>query len=186
MDRVGAADARRVDEAVDAQVALGRRARADGDRLVRHPDVARGAIAFGIHRHRCEAHVAARANDAHRDLPAVGDQNLAQNHAILAFGVGQPGTYPRRYRVKEALLNTTKCTRLRPGQLRDERDLPPLPKPLRGRCRCSLGRAARRWSRLVAPKPQSGEGGRSFGRWVLWILGVVVDCPDDGATYRCS
>jgi hypothetical protein len=27
---------------------------------------------------------------------------------------------------------------------------------------------------LVSPKPQGGEGGRSFGRWVLWILGVVA------------
>jgi len=29
-------------------------------------------------------------------------------------------------------------------------------------------------SGLVPPKPQSSEGGRSFGRWVLWVLGVVV------------
>jgi hypothetical protein len=29
-------------------------------------------------------------------------------------------------------------------------------------------------SGLVPPRLQASEGGRSFGRWVLWVLGVVV------------
>src|SRR5687767_2802083 len=89
MNCVGAAGAHRIDDAVDAKVALARRAGADGDRLICHADVPRGAIAFGIHRHRREAKVTTRADDAHRDLPAVGDEDLAQNQAILASSVGR-------------------------------------------------------------------------------------------------
>src|SRR5687767_135191 len=81
MNRVGAAGARRVDDAVDAKVALARRAGADGNRLIGHADVPRGAVAFGIHRHRREAKVTTRADDAHRDLPAVGDEDLAQRQS---------------------------------------------------------------------------------------------------------
>src|SRR4030095_15227728 len=87
MYRVGATGPRRIDDAVDAKVALTRRTRANRDCLIRHADVARSAIAFRIHRYRREAHVTTRAHDAHRDLPAVGDEDLAQNQAILASSV---------------------------------------------------------------------------------------------------
>src|SRR5262245_15529688 len=87
MYRVGATGLGCIDDPIDAEVTLTRRTRTDRYCLIRHADVPGCAIAFGIHRHRREAHVTTRADDAHRDLPAVGDEDLAQNHAILAFGV---------------------------------------------------------------------------------------------------
>jgi hypothetical protein len=73
--------ARSVENRVDAQVTFGRGVAADRDGFIGHAHMARGAIAFGKHRHRREACVAACANHAHRDLPAVGDEDLAQDHA---------------------------------------------------------------------------------------------------------
>src|SRR5687768_16863849 len=87
MDRVGTGCASRVDDAVDPKVAVAGRVGPDAYRLVRHADVTRGTIALGIDRHRFEVQVAARANHAHRDLPAVGDEDFVQNQAILAFDV---------------------------------------------------------------------------------------------------
>jgi hypothetical protein len=29
-------------------------------------------------------------------------------------------------------------------------------------------------SGLVPPTQQSSQGGRSFGRWVIWVLGVLI------------
>ena len=87
MYRVGATGPGCIDDPIDAKVTLTRRTRTDRYCLIRHADVPGCAITFGIHRHRREAHVTTRADDAHRDLPAVGDEDLAQNHAILAFGV---------------------------------------------------------------------------------------------------
>src|SRR6185436_15353924 len=99
MYRVGAAGPGGIDDPIDAEVTLARRTRTDRDCLIRHADMARCAIAFGIHRHRREAHVTTRAHDAHRDLPAVGDEDLAQNQAILASGVrrleSDPADIPR-------------------------------------------------------------------------------------------
>src|SRR5688500_8842705 len=77
MHRVGGAGAGRIDDAVDAQVALRWRTRPNRHRLVRHPHVPCGAIALGEHRHRLESHVAARANDAHGNLSAVRDEHVA-------------------------------------------------------------------------------------------------------------
>ena len=46
----------------------------------------RGAIALGEDRHRPEAELTARANDAYRDLPAVGDQDLVQDPGDSTLG----------------------------------------------------------------------------------------------------
>src|SRR5688572_19647356 len=173
MDCVGPADAGRIDDAVDAKVALARLARADGDRLIRHADVARGAVAFGIHRHRREAKVTTRAHDAHRDLPAVGDEDLAQNQAILASAVRRLGSDAADIRKEERSLDSIKCTGC--GLVNFATSVA---------CRrCELPLAAHADDVSAAPlddvgvvplELRSSEGGRSFGRWVLWILGVVV------------
>jgi hypothetical protein len=83
------------------------------------------AIAFGIHRYRREAHVTTRADDAHRDLPAVGDEDLAQNHAILTFGVMRfwlVGRYPEG----GADTEQHQMHWLRPREFLDERRVPTL------------------------------------------------------------
>ena len=71
------------ENAIDAEVAVGRCIAADGDRFVSHPDVTRQSIALGEDRHRAQAEIAARANHAHRDLSAVSNEDLAQDPAIL-------------------------------------------------------------------------------------------------------
>ncbi len=76
MNGVGARAARRVDNAIDSQVAVLWRARPDGIRLVGVPHVQGRAVTLGIDGHRRQVHFPARANDAHGDLAAVGDQDL--------------------------------------------------------------------------------------------------------------
>ena len=83
VDAVGARFLRGVDDRVDAQVAFARRARADRVRLVRVAHVQRRPIAFGVDGDRRHAQLAAGADDAHRDLAAVGDQNLFQGPTLI-------------------------------------------------------------------------------------------------------
>ena len=63
------------------EVALGRRRRADADRLVGHGDVLEVAVDGGVHRDRRDAERVARAQDAQRDLAAVGDDDFVQHGA---------------------------------------------------------------------------------------------------------
>ena len=79
MHGVGAGRARGVDQLVDAEVALGRRARPDVDGLIGVAHVPRAAIAVGIHGDRRDPELAAGADDAHGDLAAVGDEDF---HAV--------------------------------------------------------------------------------------------------------
>jgi len=62
-----------VDQLVDPEVALARRARSDRIRLVRVADVQSRPIAFGVDGDRRDAQLTARADDAHGDFAAVGD-----------------------------------------------------------------------------------------------------------------
>ena len=97
MHRVGARLPGDIDDRVDAQVAFARRARPDGPRLVGEAHVQGRAIAFGIDRHRGNAHVAARTDHTHRDLATVGDQNLLHQTeplTILAVTVGRASAAP--------------------------------------------------------------------------------------------
>ena len=73
-------------DAIDAKVAVRRGIATNRDRLVGHAHVTGRAIAFGKHRHRPEAEIAARANDAYRDLPAVGDEDLVQDPRDSTLG----------------------------------------------------------------------------------------------------
>ena len=64
-----------VDDRVDVEVALPRRGRADADRDVRLGDVAGVGVGVAVDGDRADAHRAQRADDAHGDLAAVGDQD---------------------------------------------------------------------------------------------------------------
>jgi hypothetical protein len=93
VDGIGPGSPRRVNQSIDVEVALGRGIRADGAGFIGQPHLPRGSIAFGIDRHRRQPEIAARTDDAHGDLAAVGDQNLAQNVVILLLtvrGLGRP------------------------------------------------------------------------------------------------
>jgi len=72
-----------IEDAVDAQVAVGGRSGADALRLIRHADVRRIAVGVGIDRHGGDAHFPQRAHDAHGDLPPVGHQHLAEHQREL-------------------------------------------------------------------------------------------------------
>ena len=87
MDGVGAVAARGLEDAVDPQVALGGRAGSQARRLVGHADVQGGAVGVGVHRHGRNSHLPQRADDAHRNLAAVGDQDLAEHADGIVAGV---------------------------------------------------------------------------------------------------
>ena len=79
MDRVRAGDLGSGDDAVGLEIAVLARAGADADRLVGELDVHGIDIRLGINRHRMHAEFAAGADDAKRDLAAVGDQDFVEH-----------------------------------------------------------------------------------------------------------
>ena len=87
MNGVGTRTSRDVDEFIDPKVALSRRARADRIRLVGIANVERRAVAFRIDSDGRNAHFAAGTDDAHRDLAAVGDEDLLHSKRGLLYFV---------------------------------------------------------------------------------------------------
>jgi len=81
MQGIAAGLYRQVHQLARVQVA-GQRVLADEIGLVGTLDVQRMAVGFGEHRHRADAHFGTGADDAHRDFPAVGDQQLL-DHAVF-------------------------------------------------------------------------------------------------------
>ena len=79
MDGLGARALGHTEDLVHPKVRLGSWRRADGIRFVGPRDVERGAIDVGINRDGGDTHFTARADDAHRDLSPVGDQNLLEH-----------------------------------------------------------------------------------------------------------
>ena len=77
MNGVGPGARGGIDDPIDRQVTLARRARADGVRLVGVADVKRRTIAVGINRGRRDAHFAARSRNAHGDLAAIGYEHFS-------------------------------------------------------------------------------------------------------------
>ena len=75
MHRLRAGAPRRGDDGVDVEVALPCRRRPDAHRDVGLGDVAGAGVGVAEDRDRADAHRAQRADDPHRDLAAVGDQN---------------------------------------------------------------------------------------------------------------
>ena len=78
MHPVGARRPTHVHQLVDPKVALRRLVRADRMRFVGQPHMKRIPIALRIHRNRGEPHFAARPDNPHGDLAAIGDQYLVQ------------------------------------------------------------------------------------------------------------
>ncbi len=79
MHRLGAGPAARLDDAVAAQIALGRWRRADAHRLVRLADMERVGIGVGMDRNRGDAHAARRADHPAGNLAAIGDEDLLEH-----------------------------------------------------------------------------------------------------------
>ena len=78
MHAVGARSPRDVDHPIDPKIAFRSLIRSDGVRFVCQPDVKRIAIALRVHRNRANSHVAARPNDPHGNLAAIGNKQLVQ------------------------------------------------------------------------------------------------------------
>ena len=83
MDRLGARLETGGDDLVDREIGRRGRGRADGDRLVRHFDVERVLIGFGIDRDGPDAHPARRPDDATGDFAAVGDQDRLKHRPLV-------------------------------------------------------------------------------------------------------
>ncbi len=72
---------RRLDDPVASQIALRRRRCADVHRLVGLAHVRSARVGVAVHGDRRDAHLAAGADDAQRDLAAVGDQDLLEHQS---------------------------------------------------------------------------------------------------------
>ena len=87
MDGVGAAVFRDLQNLVDVEVRLSRGGSTDGEGLVRHQNVQRGAIHIRIDRHRGNSQLAAGTDDPHRDLPPISDKNLLEHDLEKHFAI---------------------------------------------------------------------------------------------------
>ena len=90
MNRVGAGDLGGGDDARNLEVRVARGRRADADIVIREAHVQRFAVGFGVDGHGLDAELAARADDAQRDLAAVRDQDFLE-HAAGAVGLTVSG-----------------------------------------------------------------------------------------------
>ncbi len=78
MHRPGTARPGGVEQAVDPEIALARRRRADGHGEIGGADVRRQAIRLRVHRHRLEPLLVAGADDAQGDFASVRDEDAAE------------------------------------------------------------------------------------------------------------
>lgn len=76
MNRLRAGKLGSGDDAVLVQIALLGWCRADTIAFVRHRHVQRALVRLGVYRDGRDAHLLAGADDAHGDLPAVGNEYL--------------------------------------------------------------------------------------------------------------
>src|SRR6516165_10394561 len=79
MDGVDAQQLGGADDAGNVQVTVSRRRRTDAERFVGQAHVQRAAVRLRIHGHSAQVQFAAGADDAHRDLTAVRDQDLGKH-----------------------------------------------------------------------------------------------------------
>ena len=79
MNRVGAGDLGGAEDRRHAQVAVGAARRTDADVLVGEPHVQRVLVRLGVDGDGLDAQLAAGADDAQRDLSAVGDQDFLEH-----------------------------------------------------------------------------------------------------------
>ena len=87
MDLLRSSALGRVENALDREVALGRRSRPEEESLVRVRDVERGTVALGVDPDRADSEVAEGAEDADRDLPTVGNENLLEHEGPYSLHV---------------------------------------------------------------------------------------------------
>ena len=85
VDRPGAGAVAGFEDAVDHQIAVARRRRADADGLVRHLHMEGTGVGLGVDGHGGDAVGAAGTDNAAGDLAAVGDQDLLE-HRVRQFG----------------------------------------------------------------------------------------------------
>ncbi len=85
MDGLRAGGFRRGNDVVDDEIAFARRRRADQDRLIRQPHMARPGIRLGIHRHGANPHAARRFDHAAGNLATVCNQDLVK-HQVSPTG----------------------------------------------------------------------------------------------------
>jgi hypothetical protein len=83
VDRVAARAFGDRDDPRGVQVALARRRGADRIRGIGRPDVQRIAVDVAVNRGRADAEVVAGANDAERDLAAIGDEDGGERRSPL-------------------------------------------------------------------------------------------------------
>src|SRR5205814_2629998 len=79
MNRIGAALARRLDDRRLIEIGFGRLRRPDRDRLIGKLDGERIRIGLTVDLNRPHAQFARRPQDAHRDLAAIGYEELADH-----------------------------------------------------------------------------------------------------------
>src|SRR5207247_10236343 len=110
MYRLGARLAGRGEDSLDAQVRLARRRRAEQHRVIRVLHVGRVAIGLGVDGDGAQSQRAAAAEDATRDLPAIGDEDGAE-HAQGAAETGSVETRsPAAMRHPDAVGVQRSCT----------------------------------------------------------------------------
>src|SRR5206468_3133001 len=102
------------EDGLGVEVALGRRPAPEGVRLVGQADVEGIPIEVGEHGDARDAHLAAGADDPHRNLPAIGDENLAEHEgsmvsASIGTSADSTSSIPR---------TATSSTRRAPAHLR--------------------------------------------------------------------
>ena len=99
MDGLGAGALDRVEQPLDHEIALARRARAEQERLIGALDVRRVAVELRVDGDGRDPELLAGADDADRDLAAVGDQDLGEHGARrtlpAAAAGGRPPASPR-------------------------------------------------------------------------------------------
>ena len=83
MDRVASRSFRDLDDPRGIEVALARRRRADRVRAIGGADVQRVAVDVAVDRDRADAEVVAGADDAERDLAAIGDEDGGERRSPL-------------------------------------------------------------------------------------------------------
>ena len=79
MNRVGAGDLGRAQHGRHVQIAVGAARRSDADVFVREADVQGVFVGLRVDRDGLDAELAAGADDAQRDLPAVSDQDFLEH-----------------------------------------------------------------------------------------------------------
>ena len=89
MDGIGPVGQRGVDDPVDPQVALVGRGWPDADRHVGQPRVHRLGIRVAVDGDRLDAQFVAGADDPHRDLATVRDEDATERQLRLPHSAGR-------------------------------------------------------------------------------------------------